>query len=190
MDILRKSFFGSGASGCVSPNLPSFFSKVIDMLQECVFKSGKVFDKVTIRKQLIEKLKHMRGPKGRLLEWVRHFMTRHQIKIVIKDGIEVEWSAGDPHCMKFYAAKINCNEHNIFLHFGYITNAKICTRQDFFHGQFQRTYSQSADSYQPHTSPSLHHSAINGENAYRSLPPCYPEQYIPRHHACKIYFLA
>lgn len=59
----EKVLFGSGASGCVSPNLPSFFSKVIDMLQECVFKSGKVFDKVTLRKQLIEKLKHMRGPK-------------------------------------------------------------------------------------------------------------------------------
>ena len=81
--------FREGRS-CVT-NLISFYSRVIDIVQErdgwvdCVYLDlKKAFDKVP-HKRLIWKLKHVGGVRGSTLEWMTDFLTGRKMRTVIRN---------------------------------------------------------------------------------------------------------
>ena len=87
----RQFGFREGRS-CVT-NLVSFYSRVIDVVQEregwadCVYLDlRKAFDKVP-HKRLLWKLKTFGGIHGKLLKWMKEYLTGRQMRTVIRDKV-------------------------------------------------------------------------------------------------------
>ncbi len=77
--IIKQQFGFRRGRSCVT-NLLSFYSRVVDIMQErdgradCVYLDlKKAFDKVPDRK-LLWKLKHNVGLRGGLLRWMENFL--------------------------------------------------------------------------------------------------------------------
>ena len=90
MNIITDRQFGfRGGRSCVT-NLISFYSRVVDVIQErdgwadCIYLDlEKAFDKVP-HKRLLWKLENIGGLKGNLLNWMRDFLSSREMRTVIK----------------------------------------------------------------------------------------------------------
>ena len=82
----------SGRKGLAQNKLLSFYSRVIDELQErdgwvdtVYLDLKKAFDKVP-QKSVIRKVEHSRGLKGTLLEWMKSCLQYREMRTVIRDS--------------------------------------------------------------------------------------------------------
>ena len=90
MNIITERQFGfRGGRSCVT-NLLSFYSRVIDAVQErdgwadCIYLDlEKAFDKVP-HNRLMWKLENIGGLKGNLLNWMKDFLENREMRTVIK----------------------------------------------------------------------------------------------------------
>ena len=95
MTITNKQFGFREGRSCVT-NLISFYSRVIDVIQErdgwvdCVYLDlKKAFDKVP-HKRLIWKIEHIGGVGGPILEWMKNFLTKREMRTVVR-GTKSSW---------------------------------------------------------------------------------------------------
>ena len=91
-NIITESQFGFRKERSCITNLLSFYSRVIDGLQErdgwvdtVYLDLRKAFDKVP-HKSLIWKLEHSGGLKGTLLEWMKDYLQDREMRTVIRDS--------------------------------------------------------------------------------------------------------
>ena len=91
-NIITESQFGFRKERSCITNLLSFYSRVIDGLQErdgwvdtVYLDLKKAFDKVP-HKSLIWKLEHNGGLKGKVLEWMKDYLGDRQMRTTIRDS--------------------------------------------------------------------------------------------------------
>lgn len=95
-NILTAKQFGFREGRSCVTNLMSFYSRVIDVVQEregwadCIYLDfRKAFDTVP-HKRLLWKLEQIGGLKGNILEWIKDYLTDRMMRTVIRDE-ESEW---------------------------------------------------------------------------------------------------
>ena len=93
--LSAKQFGFRKGRSCIT-NLLSFYSRVVDIIDQkggwadCVYLDlKKAFDKIS-HKRLIWKIENIGGIKGRLLEWMKSYLTERKMKTVIR-GICSNW---------------------------------------------------------------------------------------------------
>ena len=94
--VITDAQFGFREGRSCTTNLISFYSRIIDTVQErdgwadCVYLDlKKAFDKVP-HKRLIWKLENIGGVKGKLLKWMEDFLKDREMRTVIK-GQKSTW---------------------------------------------------------------------------------------------------
>ena len=92
-NILNARQFGFRQRRSCAINLICFYSRVIDIVQErdgwadCVFLNlKKAFDKVPHLK-LMRKLETIGGIKEKLLDWMKDFLDKRIMRVIIRDNI-------------------------------------------------------------------------------------------------------
>ena len=96
--LISDSQFGFRKGRSCVTNLLSFYSRVVDILQErdgwvdCVYLDlKKAFDNVP-HERLLWKLEHKGGLKGKVLKWMESYLNGREMRTVIKD-VKSEWRA-------------------------------------------------------------------------------------------------
>ena len=94
--LSEKQFGFRKGRSCIT-NLLSFYSRVIDIIDQkggwadCVYLDlKKAFDKVS-HKRLIWKLEHTGGIGGKLLDWMKSYLSNRKMKTVIR-GASSNWA--------------------------------------------------------------------------------------------------
>ena len=96
--IIGDSQFGFRKQRSCVTNLLSFYSRVVDVIQEregwmdCIYLDlKKAFDKVP-HERLLWKLEHKGGLKGRTLRWMESYLRGREMRTIVKD-LKSEWRA-------------------------------------------------------------------------------------------------
>lgn len=96
MKVITEAQFGFRRGKSCVTNLLCFYSRVIEVVQEregwadCVYLDlRKAFDKVP-HKRLIWKIEKYGGVQGKLLEWMKDYLTERQMSTVVR-GAESSW---------------------------------------------------------------------------------------------------